>query len=91
MQDPKVHFVPSRPILSMIHKYNIAELSLVDRPVQGTKSGFGSTLPRHNNQHEKRYWETEHRTFYGQPDSSFNSNTLTQTRKAGTNVRPFEL
>ena len=89
MQDPKVHVVPTRPILSMIHKYNIAELSLVDRPIGGTKSGFGSTLPRHNVQHEKRYWDTEHRTFYGHHDNSQMANT--QTRMAGTNVRPFEL
>ena len=45
MQDPAVHHIKRKPILSMIHKYNIAELSLVDRPIGGTKQGFGSTLP----------------------------------------------
>jgi len=68
MQDPKVHAIQRKPILSMIHKYNIAELSLVDRPVPGTKQGFGSTLPQHDLNHEKRYWQTENRTFYGHPD-----------------------
>jgi hypothetical protein len=47
MQDPAVHNIKRKPILSMIHKYNIAELSLVDRPIGGPKQGFGSTLPQH--------------------------------------------
>jgi hypothetical protein len=30
----------------MIHKYNIAELSLVDRPIASkVKSGFGAVIP----------------------------------------------
>lgn len=44
-QDPKVHVQKAKPILSMIHKYNIAELSLVDRPIESTKTGFGSVVP----------------------------------------------
>lgn len=65
MPDPAVHAIQRKPILSMIHKYNIAELSLVDRPIGGTKQGFGSTLPRHEHTHEQRYFATENRTFYG--------------------------
>ncbi len=65
MQDPKVHVIQRKPVLSMIHKYNIAELSLVDRPVGGTKQGFGSTLPHYEAQHDRRYFSTENRTFYG--------------------------
>ena len=50
----------------MINKYNIAELSLVDRPVQGTRSGFGAVLPHHPDNHDARYWATENRDNYGE-------------------------
>ena len=49
----------------MIHKYNIAELSLVDRPIESTKCGFGSVIPQHNDLHDRRYFRTENRDFYG--------------------------
>jgi hypothetical protein len=45
----------------MINKYNIAELSLVDRPVEGTKNGFGCVIARHGDNHAARYFDTEHR------------------------------
>ena len=45
--NPKVHKIQERPILSMIHKYNIAELALVDRPVKGPDAGFGSIVNKH--------------------------------------------
>ena len=35
-QCPKVHAIQKKPVLSMINKYNIADLSLQNRPVQGT-------------------------------------------------------
>ncbi len=42
----------------MIHKYNIAELSLVDRPVQGPKSGFGTIVNKHEAGHDKLWRQT---------------------------------
>ena len=36
MKNPAVHVKKEKPVLRMINKYNIAELSLVDRPVQTT-------------------------------------------------------
>ena len=75
----------------MIHKYNIAELSLVDRPIGGTKQGFGSTLPQHAAQHDRRYFSTENRNFYGQPDAQGQKPSPADLKMAGTNVRPFEL
>ena len=42
-----VHKIKEKPVLNMIHKYNIAELSLVDRPVQGPATGFGTVLNKH--------------------------------------------
>jgi hypothetical protein len=71
----------------MIHKYNIGDLSLVDRPIGGAKQGFGATLPRHDANHERRYFETENRTFYGKGSAP----VVKQAHRAGTNVRPFEL
>jgi hypothetical protein len=50
--DPKVHKIKEKPILSMIHKYNIAELALVDRPVRGPDTGFGSIVNKHHRGHD---------------------------------------
>ena len=47
MRNPIVHVNKQKPVLSMINKYNIAELSLVDRPVGGERCGFGSVIPHH--------------------------------------------
>lgn len=55
-----------KPVLRMINKYNIAELSLVDRPVQTTASGFGAVIPRHEATHDQRYFRTEHRDNFGE-------------------------
>lgn len=64
---PKVHAQPSKPVLRMINKYNIAELSLVDRPVGGTRTGFGSVVPRHSGDEHARYFNTESRDNFGEP------------------------
>jgi hypothetical protein len=42
----------------MIHKYNIAELSLVDRPVRGPDSGFGTVVNKHPTGHDRAYRNT---------------------------------
>jgi len=54
-----------RPILSMIHRYNIAELSLVDRPVKGPDAGFGSIVNKHNAGHDKPYRKTASSDAFG--------------------------
>ena len=63
--DPKKKRYTSRPILSMIHKYNIAELSLVDRPVKGPANGFGTVVDMHPKDHNKVYKETSNGVFFG--------------------------
>ena len=63
---PACHAQKTKPVLSMINKYNIAELSLVDRPVQGTNSGFGAVIVKHPNNHDARYFRTENRDNYGE-------------------------
>ena len=50
----------------MINKYNIAELSLVDRPVQTTNQGFGAVIPRHGPEENARYFRTENRDNFGE-------------------------
>ena len=55
-----------KPVLRMINKYNIAELSLVDRPVHATDTGFGSVIPRHVSSHDARYFHTENRDNFGE-------------------------
>ena len=65
VKNPKVHEQKMKPVLGMINKYNIAELSLVDRPVAGTKAGFGAVIARHPDNHDARYWRTENRDNFG--------------------------
>lgn len=42
----------------MIHKYNIAELALVDRPVRGPDAGFGTVVNKHPAGHDRTYRNT---------------------------------
>lgn len=63
--DPKHRAMKQKPVLSMINKHNIAELSLVDRPVQGTKSGFGAVIVKHGDQEGARHFQTETRDNFG--------------------------
>ena len=62
--DPKVHRIKEKPILSMIHKYNIAEL-LVDRPVRGPDTGFGSVVNKHHHGDDRPFRETTQGDAYG--------------------------
>lgn len=66
MRNPQVHVIQKKPVLSMINKYNIAELSLVDRPIESTKTGFGSVIPQHDAGNGRRYFQTENRDYYGE-------------------------
>ena len=77
-------------MLRMINKYNIAELSLVDRPVQSTNSGFGAVIPRHGADHEARYFRTENKDNFGervpeQPGDAIAAFEVTQKTLAGGN------
>lgn len=79
----------------MINKYNIAELSLVDRPVQGTQTGFGAVINRHSQNHDARYFNTENRDNFGCPAPAGPNQTVanfavTQGTLAGNNLRPVE-
>ena len=88
-RQPKVHMQPSKPVLRMINKYNIAELSLVDRPVQGTQTGFGSVVPRHGDVQNARSFYTENRDNFGTREQLDMTNTLLMQKKcAGGHMRP---
>jgi len=65
MQNPTVHKITEKPILNMIHKYNIAELSLVDRPVKGPASGFGTVMNKHLPGNDKAWRETSQAEAFG--------------------------
>lgn len=65
IRNPAVHRIPERPVLRMINKYNIAELSLVDRPIGGTQTGFGSVINRHPSSHDQRSFNTTFGDFHG--------------------------
>jgi hypothetical protein len=75
-QNPRVHENKQKPVLSMINKYNISELNLVDRPVNATREGFGGILPLHERSHDRRYFATEYRSFYGEPHAETPAETL---------------
>lgn len=95
MKNPKVHVNKSKPILSMIHKYNIAELSLVDRPINSQKAGFGAVIPQHNPGFDRRYFATENRDFYGETAAmSAKQDSLAyknlNSKLAGGHIRPME-
>ena len=84
-----------KPVLRMINKYNIAELSLVDRPVQTTAQGFGAVIPRHEATHDARYFRTENTDNYGErgPQTAADATAqFEQTQKtlAGGNLRAAE-
>lgn len=79
----------------MINKYNIAELSLVDRPVQTTAQGFGAIIPRHDAGQEARYFRTENRDNFGErgPEAAADATAnfqATQKILAGGNLRAAE-
>lgn len=79
----------------MINKYNIAELSLVDRPVNTTHSGFGAVIPRHGADESARYFATEHRDNFGEKAQLNADQTVAKFQQdagahAGGQIRPFE-
>lgn len=77
----------------MINKYNIAELSLVDRPVQGTQNGFGSVISRHGEDQYARYFNTENRDNFGEPQrlDASKATLLMNKSLAGGHARPEEM
>jgi len=95
IRNPKVHVRKEKPVLRMINKYNIAELSLVDRPVQTTAQGFGAIIPRHEAGHDARYFRTENRDNFGErgpeePAQATANFEKTQAVLAGGNPRASE-
>ena len=73
-----MHEQKMKPVLGMINKYNIAELSLVDRPCAGTKAGFGAVIVRHPDNHDARYFRTENRDNFGANAAKGPQETVTQ-------------
>ena len=95
IQNPKVHVRKEKPILRMINKYNIAELSLVDRPVKTTERGFGAVIPRHDATHDARYFRTENRDNFGEkgqeaPTQATAAYEQMQSTLAGGNARSLD-
>ena len=93
--NPKVHKIQEKPILSMIHKYNIAELALVDRPVRGPETGFGTVVNKHPQGHDKLWRDTSSGIAHGvgqklsaaEQQAAF---ALTQEKQGGLRQpRPF--
>ena len=50
--NPDVHRIKERPLLSMINKENLAELTQVERPVVGPDTGFGTIINKFPTNHD---------------------------------------
>ena len=80
----------------MIHKYNIAELSLVDRPVRGPETGFGTVVNKHPAGHDRTYRNTAQCDAFGyNPKHDANQavdrfNFTSNTQGGLSKPRPFE-
>ena len=70
--DPEVHRIKERPLLNMINKENLAELTQVDRPVTGPNTGFGTIVNKHPEGHDKLWRETSYGEMlgYGKPNDA---------------------
>ena len=71
--NPDVHRIKERPLLNMINKENLAELTLVDRPVNGPDTGFGTIVNKHKTGHDKLWRETSQGEAHGygeKPDAA---------------------
>lgn len=80
----------------MINKYNIAELSLVDRPIGGTQTGFGSVINRFPSTHDQRSFNTTQGDVHGATTLKSATQTVTDfkaeyNKQAGGNGRPIDL
>jgi len=64
--------------MRMINKYNIAELSLVDRPIGGTRTGFGAVVSRHPDNHDQRFFNTTNAEHFGMA-APLNTTEVVQT------------
>lgn len=80
-KNPKVHRVQEAPTLRMINKYNIAELSLVDRPVAGPKAGFGATIDHFGKNHDRRFFKTTNHDFHGKSHKDTNEEAQKNWKK----------
>jgi hypothetical protein len=74
----------------MVNMINVGQVTFTERPNSAAKLGFGSALPRHSPSHDLRYFDTEHRSFYGRPPSAAAKPPVASLRTAGTNVRPMD-
>lgn len=84
LQHPDKSRVNEKPKMRMINKYNIAELSLVDRPISGPERGFGATVKRFGKDHGKPYFETTNHDFYGKPKRETPHETVTTFYKTSS-------
>lgn len=90
---PNKNKIQERPTLRMINKYNIAELSLVDRPIPGPTHGFGATVKRFDKDHGKVYFSTTNHDFYGAPKRETPDETVktfTSTFHKSSGVRNYD-
>lgn len=90
LSNPEKKRVLEKPKLRMINKYNIAELSLVDRPIEGPERGFGATIKRFDQDHGKPYFTSTNHDFYGKPQKENPNVTFYKTQNINSGERNYE-
>ena len=63
--NPDVHRIKERPLLNLINKENLAELTQVERPVTGPDTGFGTVVNKHPTGHDKLWRQTSQGEAHG--------------------------
>lgn len=63
--NPDVHRIKERPLLNMINKENLAELTQVERPVAGPTTGFGTVVNKHQEGHDRLWRQTSQGECFG--------------------------
>jgi len=56
-----------KPTEKLIRKENLSDLLHKPRDISGPLFGFSARLPAHGADHNKRYFETSYRAYYGYP------------------------
>lgn len=79
----------------MLTELNLADEMAMNRPYRSNREGFGSLLPQHDRENERRHMNSEYRDYVGnQPEFSRNSKALEMDklrRHAGTVHKPDEI
>lgn len=91
--NPKTHSIQEKPILKMIHRYNLADLNLANR---SAKEPFDKTFNVRSELQDNNDWKTTYHGAFGQfgeldaPGETFKFKKQLDTQAGVSLARPFE-